>query len=106
MTAVAIEARIKATQPTRRARAIVIRDAVLPWLREHGTDEVIEGCRVRTAEIGEFQFCCRTPFSGAPGPKKNAPHGYQRALLSQQRHFGLSYGLDVWTTGKKAMSIE
>src|SRR4030095_434600 len=107
MMTAAIESRNAAPQPSsRKERAIAIRAAVLAWLRKHGVDEVIEGCRVRSAEIGEFQFLYRTPFSGTPAPKKNATRGFAGALLSQQRRFGRPYSLDVWTARKKVLNIE
>jgi hypothetical protein len=67
-----IVARDKAPQPPRRERALILRNAILPWLCEHGHDEVIAACRVRTAEIGEFQLLYRTPFSGKPVQKSRA----------------------------------
>ena len=52
-------------------RALAVRDAVLPWLREHGTLEAIgrkdgKPGAVLHATIGAFDIWYQTPFGGLP----------------------------------------
>ena len=56
---------------TKLRRALAVRDAVLPWLREHGTLEAVgqsDGTAgpALHATIGGFDIWYQAPFSGSP----------------------------------------
>jgi hypothetical protein len=53
--------------PSRKERALAVRAAILPWLREQGRVEAVSEYRVLRAEgFSGFSFVHRTPFSGIP----------------------------------------
>jgi hypothetical protein len=86
--------------PTRRQRAVSIRDMVLPLMRRYG--------RFSEGEIrwntGDWTFWHRTPFSDWPGSRPIA-RNYLEAMILQHVPPVLPYGLDVWR-GNKVMSCE
>jgi len=57
---------------TKLRRALAVRDAVLPWLSEHGTLVAAVGPKggkpgaALHATIGGFEIWCQTPFKGFP----------------------------------------
>ena len=113
----------------RIARAIAIRDHVLPLIREHGTldrhpfgksyitttrwfctlsGETLPERAARTDQ-GLLIFSLRTPFSNWDAVRSPVP-SYAQALAKQQATRGrpvLGYGLDIWRSGSnKVLSIE
>jgi hypothetical protein len=90
---------------TRLQRALIVRDAVLAWLRDHGITEIVSGMRVLGGEVAPYRFIHRTPFTELPD---NLNRDYQYAVLLQERGrpVNLPYGLDVCLSGCKVMNLE
>jgi hypothetical protein len=84
-------------------RALVLRDALLPWLREHGTLSRRFGHSGLEAAIADFRISLRTPFS-----RRHTPNGWYKAWALQHGSaiVTLPYGLDIWLPDKKVMNCE
>jgi hypothetical protein len=91
---------------TRLDRALIVRDAVLSWLRDNGRDEVISGFRVRVGDASPFSFLHTTPFSGIPRDGPTPRNFGEAALLQRHGPINLPYGLDVMLSGRKVMNLE
>lgn len=87
---------------TRQARAIVLRDRIVPLVLARGQaeDGVFAGC-VQWRVAG-WSFGFKTPFA-RPGQRPQA-RSYEEALLLQKPRKDLPYWLDVWR-GPKVMSV-
>ena len=89
---------------TRKDRAIAIRDAVLPWLQQHGDAVTVGGARFVAADLDKFKIMHRTPFGGRD---QLAARSYAEALYLQQHGSpNLPYGLEILSAGGKVMNIE
>jgi hypothetical protein len=85
-------------------RALVIRDHVLPLIREHGMLEVQHGpVRVITLRMHPWMFTHWTPFNELSSEEASSP-GYRHALARQHARPDMPYGLDVWR-GAKVLSV-
>lgn len=91
---------------TRLDRALIVRDAVLGWLRDNGREEVISGFRVRGGEVAGFRFIYRTPFSRVPLNGLKPRNFGEAAILQRRGPVNLPYALDVWWGDRKVMLIE
>ena len=92
------------TRTDRTARALAIRDHLLPLIRAQGAMKEIGGSGLRsvTWEVGGFGFMLRSPFT----PWPDAPlFSYNEALAKQRASPVLSWGLDVWR-GRKLLSLQ
>ncbi len=80
----------------RTARALAIRDHLLPLIRAQGAMKEIGGSGLRsvTWEVGGFGFTLRSPFT--PWPGTSPPGSYAAALAKQRAGPVLPWGLDVW----------
>jgi hypothetical protein len=79
-------------------RALAIRDAVLPWLHEHGNLMTFPckgrmPVRLLCGGIDGFTVTHRTPFSNAPLPP--VPRNYAEGKLLQTMTVPLPYELDI-----------
>lgn len=90
------------------ARALAIRDHVLPLVRAHGTLEDLEGkdstLRLLVLERGSWRFTHWTPFNALGLTEASSP-GYRHALERQHIRPDLPYGLDIWHEGTKVLSL-
>jgi hypothetical protein len=78
------------------ARALAIRDHLLPVVRKHGRLQVQHGAlRLIVLEIGPWAVNHWTPFN-ALSPEEASSPGYRHALERQHSRPDLPYGLDVW----------
>ena len=90
--------------PRDDGRALLIRDHLLPLIRQHGTVEVQVGAlRLTTLEHGPWSFNHWTPFNDLAAEEAASP-AYRRALSQQRDTPDLPYGLDVWR-GLKVLSL-
>ena len=94
------------TRTDRTARALAIRDHLLPLIRVRGAMEGIGGSGVRTTmwEAGRFAFALRSPFT-AWGIKASPPGSYSAAQAKRRADPVLPWGLDVWH-GRKVLSLQ
>src|SRR5918995_1801362 len=94
------------TGTARTARALAIRDHLLPLIRAQGTMEEIGGSGMRTVmwKAGRFAFALRSPFT-AWGIKALPPRSYSAAQAKQRANPVLPWGLDVWH-GRKVLSLQ
>ena len=94
------------TKTARTARALAIRDHLLPLIRVQGAMEGIGGSGVRTTmwKAGSFAFALRSPFT-AWGIKASPPRSYSAAQARQRADPVLPWGLDVWH-GRKVLSLQ
>ncbi len=92
------------TQTDRTARALAIRDHLLPLVRTLGAVREISkgGLRLVTWKAGRFAFTLRGPFTSWPDA---APDPYAAALAEQRASPVLPWGLDVWH-GCKVLSLQ
>jgi hypothetical protein len=87
-------------------RALVIRDHLLPIVRERGTLEVQQGAvRVITLQISGWRFVHWTPFNELSLLEASSP-GYRHAVERQHTRPDLPYGLDVFWREAKVLSIQ
>lgn len=94
---------IRRSAAYRLQRALQVRDAALPWLREHGNVMTLEqrGGSPGTLLEGEldgFSFLHRTPFSGLH--LRPMPRNYAEAVILQNVEV-LPYELDIRSGGKR-----
>jgi hypothetical protein len=77
-------------------RAVVIRDHILPLLRQHGAVQMQrDTVRLTELRIGAWAFRHWTPFNELGGDEASSP-GYRHAVERQRARRALPYGLDVW----------
>lgn len=90
------------------ARALGIRDHVLPLVREQGAIEDLENknssLRLVVLEREPWQFTHWTPFNDLARTEASSP-GYRHALGGQHTRPDLPYGLDVWHKRAKVLSL-
>jgi hypothetical protein len=90
------------------ARALAIRDHVMPLVRAHGTLEDLEDknstLRLVVLEHGPWRFTHWTPFNSL-GPTEASSPGYRHALERQRTRPDLPYGLEIWHEGTKVLSL-
>ena len=90
------------------ARALAIRDHVLPIVREHGAiqdlDDKTSSLRLVVLERNPWQFTHWTPFNALARTEASSP-GYRHALEGQHTRPDLLYGLDVRHEGAKVLSL-
>ena len=94
------------TGTARTARALAIRDHLLPLIRAQGAMEEIGGSGVRMVmwKAGRFAFALRSPFT-AWGIKAPPPRSYSAAQAKQRANPVLPWSLDVWH-GRKVLSLQ
>ena len=83
----------------RTARALAIRDHLLPLIRAHGAMREISkgGLRMVAWKAGRFAFALRSPFTSWPDVVSDS---YEAALAMQRAGPVLPWGLEVWHGGK------
>ena len=90
------------------ARALALRDHILPIVRERGVLEDLDhkdgSLRLLVLEQGPWRFAHWTPFN-ALAPTEAASPGYRRALARQHAHPDLPYGLDVWRDSANVLRL-
>ena len=89
----------------RTARALAIRDHLLPLIRAHGFMQEAGGGSLRMVmwRAGRFRFALRSPFT--PWPGTSPPGSYAAALAKQRADPVLPWGLDVWHD-RKVLSLQ
>lgn len=91
----------KAARFTRLDRALNVRDHVIAWLPGNSRAELTGDAantfalRVQRAEVGQYMFMYRTPFSGSMPPLKFESL-HHAALFQSSGAENLPYSLDVW----------
>ncbi len=86
-------------------RALVIRDHLLPLVRERGTLELQrDAVRLVALEIDLWSFHHWTPFAELSPDEAFSP-GYRHALERQHTRPDLPYGLDLWREGTKVLGV-
>ncbi|MBX6387003.1 MAG: hypothetical protein IRZ07_29175 [Microbispora sp.] len=85
--------------------ALALRDHLLPLVRERGILEVQSGA-VRLVALRTAAWTVEhwTPFNDLSPGEASSP-GYRHALEHQRTRPDLPYGLDVWHTGAKVLSV-
>jgi hypothetical protein len=90
------------------ARALAIRDHVLPLIREHGIIEDLEeknsSLRLIVLERDPWLFTYWTPFNALTRTEASSP-GYRHALERQHTRPDLPYGLEIWHERAKVLSL-
>ena len=90
------------------ARALAIRDHVLPVLRERGILEDLEGksssLRLLVFEQEPWLFSHWTPFNALARTEASSP-GYRHALARQHTRPDLPYGLDIAHDGVTVLRL-
>lgn len=90
------------------ADALLLRDHVLPVVREQGTLEDLEDknspLRLVVLERPPWRFLHWTPFNALAPDQASSP-GYRHALEHQHTRPDLPYGLEVWHDGAKVLSL-
>ena len=90
------------------ARALAIRDHILPLVREHGTLEDLEGkdSTLRLIVLEQDPWCLIhwTPFNALAPAEASSP-GYRHALERQRRRPDLPYGLGIRYERAKVFSM-
>ncbi len=85
--------------------ALAIRDHLLPLIRARGEIErQHDAVRVVAWRPGEWGLEHWTPFRDLQ-PGEAASPGYRHALTRQHRGPDLPYGLDVWLSGTRVLSM-
>ena len=85
--------------------ALVIRDHLLPLVREHGTLEVQhDAVRLIALRMETWIIEHWTPFNELSPGEASSP-GYRHALKRQHTMPDLPYGLDIWHAGTKVLRI-
>ena len=85
--------------------ALIIRDHLLPLVREHGILEV-QRDEVRLIALRTEAWTIEhwTPFNELSPGEASSP-GYRHALKRQHTMPDLPYGLDIWHAGMKVLSV-
>ena len=87
------------------ARALAIRDRLLPFVRGHGTLEVQRGpVRLVALRTGPWTIEHWTPF-GELSPDEASSPGYRHAVERQRTRPDLPYGLDVRHDGARVLGV-
>ena len=87
------------------ARALAIRDRLLPFVRGHGTLEVQRGpVRLVALRTGPWTVEHWTPFVELSPDEASSP-GYRHALERQRAGPDLPYGLDLWRDGARVLGV-
>jgi hypothetical protein len=90
------------------ARALAIRDNVLPLVRAHGMIQDLEGkdstLRLIVLDRGPWRFTHWTPFN-ALAPNEASSPGYRHALERQRARPDLTYGLDIRHDRENVLSL-
>ena len=87
------------------ASALAIRDHLLPLVRQDGTLEVQRDVvRVIALRTDGWLIEHWTPFNDLSPEEASSP-GYRRALQRQRIVPELPYGLDVWHSGARVLSV-
>lgn len=85
--------------------ALAIRDHLVPLIRTRGAIEVQrDSVRVVAWRPGEWGLEHWTPFSELQ-PGEAASPAYRHALARQHMRPDLPYGLDVWLSGERVLSV-
>lgn len=78
------------------SQAQMIRDHILPLLREHGAVQLQrDAVRLTELRMGVLGFRHWTPFNDLGQEEASSP-GYRHAVERQRGRQTLPYGLDVW----------
>jgi hypothetical protein len=86
-------------------QALAIRDHLVTRVRERGKLELQrDAVRLTTLETGPWRLEHWTPFNELEAGEASSP-GYRHALERQRAGTNLPYGLDVWFTGTKVLSL-
>ena len=88
------------------ARAIAIRDHLLPLIRVHGAMQEVSGAAGRMAvwKAGSLTCAVRSPFT--PWLAEEPPAAsYEQAISRQRAKPALPWALDVWH-GHKVLSLQ
>jgi hypothetical protein len=87
------------------ARALAIRDCLLPLVREHGTLELQRGpVRLAALRTGPWIIEHWTPF-GDLSPDEASSPGYRHAVERQRTRPDLPYGLDLSRDGTRVLGV-
>jgi len=85
--------------------ALAIRDHLLPLVRRNGMLEVQRDVvRVMMLRTGKWLIEHWTPFNDLSPEEASSP-GYRHALQRQRTVPELPYGLDVWHSGARVLSV-
>ena len=85
--------------------ALAIRDHLVPLVRARGTIEVQrDAVRLIKWRLGEWSFEHWTPFNDLQPGEASSP-GYRQALKRQRAASDLPYGLEVWLSGMRVLSV-
>jgi hypothetical protein len=85
--------------------ALAMRDHLVPLVRAHGTIEVQrDAVRVVTWRPGELRLEHWTPFNDLQPGEASSP-GYRQALQRQHAEPDLPYGLNVWFSETRVLSV-
>jgi hypothetical protein len=85
--------------------ALMIRDHLLPLVREHGTLEIQrDAVRLIALRMEAWAIEHWTPFNELSRGEASSP-GYRHALERQHTTSDLPYGLNVWHAGTKVLSV-
>ncbi|MDO9714323.1 hypothetical protein [Paracraurococcus lichenis] len=93
------------TNAEQDARALAIRDHLLPLIQAHGALEEVSGMAGRVARwrVGGFICLLRSPFT--PWPAEVPIASYDQAISRQRAKRVLPWGLEVWS-GHKMLSLQ
>lgn len=90
------------------ARALAIRDHILPLIRQHGTIEDLENkdsvLRLIVLRRDAWRFTHWTPFN-ALNPSQASSPAYRHALAQQRTRADLPYGLDISHDDTELLSL-
>jgi hypothetical protein len=87
------------------ARALAIRDHLLPLVREHGSlDGNDSTMRLMVLERPPWRFVHWTPFNALDGTEASSP-GYRHALQRQHTRPDLSYGMNIQHEQREVLSL-
>ncbi|PWS35906.1 hypothetical protein DFH01_20290 [Falsiroseomonas bella] len=85
--------------------ALALRDHLVPLIRTRGAIEIQrDAVRVVTWRPGDWGFEHWTPFNDLQPGEASSP-GYRQALKRQHTEPDLPYGLDVWLSGTRVLSV-
>ena len=86
-------------------QALVIRDHLLPLVRKHGTLEMQrDAIRIIAWQAHGLRIEHWTPFYELMPEEASSP-GYRHAIAQQRAAPALPYGLDVWSSRTKVLSL-
>lgn len=97
-------------KPTRLSRARQIRDSAVEVLKQRGVwepAEIGDGKTVNVLQVqtDDLHVVLRTPFQQLPDVAKSEHMKYLGALKNIARTYLLPYGLDIWSSEKKVMTL-